>query len=200
VTDWRAHKLWIALLALAIMIGLGNAPVLGLAQRKAEQKLAFLQDENDKTAKALHQLQQDIADAAKMKTEIDAGETEKFLAPVDRLRVAQILEHRATESHLTNFSYILSPEEKTQVETAGSGKQDLATSKITLAADAPTDIDTYAFLDAISRTLPGHFTLRQMSLHRIGAADTALSEANLHLTANGEWLSNGASRDLAEGK
>jgi hypothetical protein len=76
----------------------------------------------------------------------------------------------------------------------------MATSKWTLAADAPTDTDAYVFLDAISRTLPGRVALRRMSVQRIGGKDVAVSEANVHLAANGEWLSNGASRNLAEEK
>lgn len=198
--DWRPHRVWIGLLALAIIIGFSQAPVLGLAQLKAEQKRTALHNENNRTTQALAQLQEDIAAAEKMKNEIAVDEAEKFLAPVDRLRTAQILEHRAAEARLTHFTYTLSPEEATQVETIGSGKQQLATSKFSLSADAPTDTDTYVFLDAIIKTLPGRVTLRQMSLQRIGVPDAPISEANLHLTASGEWLSNGASRNLAEKK
>ncbi|MDR3423471.1 MAG: hypothetical protein P4M13_00115 [Alphaproteobacteria bacterium] len=196
--DWRKHRVWIGLLSLALVIEAGKAPVLGMAQQKAAQKLAALRAENDKTAAALRQFQDDLATAEKMKTEIDASETEKFLAPVDRLRVAEILEHRAAEARLSHFIYSFAPEQKTLIVTVDAGKQELATSKVTLAADAPTDTDVWVFLDAVRRTLPGRFALREFSLQRMGDANAPVAAANVHVTAKGDWLSNGASRNLAE--
>jgi hypothetical protein len=102
--DVRPHKVWMCLLALAFVVGAGNAPFLGLAEEKAEHKRIELQKENEKTAEALRQLREDIADAEKMKTEIDGDAATRYLAPVDRLRAAQILEHRAAEAHLTHFA------------------------------------------------------------------------------------------------
>jgi hypothetical protein len=198
--DWYPHRGWIGVLTLAVIIGICNAPVLGLAQQRAGQKLAGLRAENAQTSQALRQLQDDIEAANKMKTEMDINEAESLLAPVDRLRAAQILEHRAAESRLIHFTYTLSPEEKVQIETADAGKQELATSKWTLAADAPTDTDAYAFIDAIIRTLPGRVTLHQISLQRTGAENAVISAANLHLTASGDWLSNGANPHLAQVK
>lgn len=197
--DWRTHRGWIGMLGLALIIGAGNEPVLGMAQQKAAQRLAGLRADYSKTAAALKQLQDDVAATESLKTKIDEAEVEKSLAPVDRLRAAQILERRAAEVHLTHFSYTLSPEERTAVETVGAGRQELTVSKLTLAADAPTDTDAFMFFDAVRRTLPGRLVLRQVSLQRIGAADTPVSDANLHATASGDWLSNGASPNLAEG-
>jgi hypothetical protein len=180
-----------------MILGIGNVPVLGIAQQKASQKLAVLREDCDKTNKALSQLKEDIAATENLKTKIDESEIEKFLAPVDRLRAAQIMEHRAEEAHLTQFAYTLSPEQKTLVDTVGAGQQELATSKLTLTADVPTDTDAYLFFDCLRRTLPGRLVLHQLSLQRIGAADAPISAANLHMTASADWLSNGAVQNLA---
>ncbi|MFA4993912.1 MAG: hypothetical protein WC521_01210 [Bdellovibrionales bacterium] len=198
--DFRPHRVWIGLLVLAVLLGAGNAPFLGIAQQKAEAKRAKLQKENKETISALQQLREDITTAEKMKTEIDETLANKFLAPVDRLRSAQILERRAAESGLTHFSYTLSPEEKTFVDTLGVGKQALAVSQWSITADAPTDVDAFAFLEALRRTLPGRVTLHRMSLQRTGRKDAPISGANIRLTASGEWLSNGASFNIAEKK
>jgi len=188
------------MLALASLIGTGGAPALNLARQKAEQKWISLKKENETSSETLRQLKEDIAAAEEMKKEIDVDAARKSLAPIDRLRAAQVLERRAAEANLTRFTYTLSPEEKTFVDTVGAGRQELATSKWTVAADAPTDTDAYVFLDAIARTLPGRVALRALSIRRTGEKDAPLSAANIHLTASGEWLSNGASRDLAEEK
>ena len=198
--DFRPHRVWIGIMALAVLIGAGNAPVIGIAEQKAEQKRAALQVENEKALDTLRQMREDILAVEKMKTVIDDAAAKEFLAPVDRLRAAQILERRAAESGLTHFTYTLFPEEKTSLDTSSAGKQELATSKWTLAADAPTDLDAYVFLDAIGRTLPGHITLRQITLQRIGAKDAPITEANVHLAASGEWLSNGAVPNPVEEK
>ncbi len=195
--DFRPHRTWIGLLALSILVAAANKPVLGLAEDKAAQKLASLKSENKRAAEALRQMRDDLAAVEKMKPEIDGETAKKFLAPADRLRAARVFERRAAEAGLTHLSYTLSPEEKTPVETLG-GKQTLATSRWSLTADAPTDIDAYAFLDAVSHTMPGKISLRQMSLRRIGGDDAPIGIANVRLTANGEWLSNGAETTLAE--
>ncbi|MGB9152743.1 MAG: hypothetical protein WCD70_06615 [Alphaproteobacteria bacterium] len=196
--DWRPHRIWIGLLIVAFIVGAGNAPVLGIAQQNEKQRLASLLADYNKTADELHQLQDDIAATENLKTKIDEADVDKSLAPVDRLRVAQIIERRAAETHLTHFTYTLSPEQKTPIDTVDAGKQELATSTLALTADAPTDTDAYLFFDSLRRTLPGRLSVRQLSLQRIGAADAPVSDANLHLTASGDWLSNGASQSLAE--
>jgi hypothetical protein len=196
--DFRSHRVWMWMLVLAVVIGAGGSPALNLARQKAEQTRISLLKENEKSEQALRQLRDDIAAAEKMKTVIDDDAAKKSLAAVDRLRAAQILEQRAAEANLTRFAYTVSPEEKTFIDTVGAGRQELATSKWTVTADAPTDIDVFVFLDAISHTLPGRVTLRALSIQRIGENEALISDANVHLTANGEWLSNGASRNLAE--
>jgi hypothetical protein len=192
------HRVWIALLALALIIAAGNAPLIGIAQKKTSDRLAALRAEADKSANTLRQLREDIATTERLKNQIGETEAEKSLAPVDRLRAAQILERRAAESRLTHFTYTLSPERKTPVDTVGAGTQTLATSQLTLMADAPTDIDAYIFIDAVRRALPGRLTLRQFTLTRIGAADAPIAAANLRLNATAEWLSNGAAQNPAE--
>ncbi|MFA5041241.1 MAG: hypothetical protein WC464_06385 [Bdellovibrionales bacterium] len=198
--DFRSHKGWIGLMVLAILVGAGNAPLLGAAEKKAAQKLVSLKKENEKAVAALRQMEEDLATVEKMKTVIDDNAAKKYLAPVDRLDAAQILERRAAEAGLTRFTYTLSPEKKASFDMVGISKHDLATSQWTVTADAPSDVDVYAFLDAISHTLPGRITVHQISLQRITEEGDPISFANIRFAANGEWLSNGASPNPAEGK
>ncbi|MDR3450688.1 MAG: hypothetical protein P4M15_13260 [Alphaproteobacteria bacterium] len=195
--NWKPHRLWAGILGAAILIGLFNGPVLGAAQKKARADLASLQREHAKAALAVKQLREDIAETESLKNQIGATSVEKFLAPANRLRVAQIMERRASEARLSHFSYTLAPEQKIQMDTLGSGKQMLARSKITLTADAPTDNDAYLFVDNLRRALPGQFQVRSFSLQRIGPQDAPVGVANLRLAASGDWLSNGASRKWA---
>ncbi len=193
--DWRQHRLWLGLLFAALVIGAASTPLLCIAQHKANATLASIQSKKTQSETALQQFQSDSAEAEKMKDEIDADDTGKLLAPVDRLRAAKILENRAQETHLSHFTYTLSPEEKISIDTIGAGKQELANSKLSLAADAPTDADAYLFLDNIAHTLPGHLALRHISLRRV-EGDT-ITAANIHIMAEAEWLSNGAIQNLA---
>ena len=145
--DWKAHRVWLALIALAAIIGAAGTPLLGLSQQKVTQKLASLREADIKNDQALRQLEDDITATEKLKSQIKPSDVAKSLPPVDRLRIAEILEHRAAESHLTHFTYTLSPEEKTAIDTIGPGKQ-------TLAADAPTDTEATQFIKSLRRSLP----------------------------------------------
>ena len=194
--NWKIHRIWVGGLILASLIAVAGTPLLGMSQQKLERKLVTLRETTEKTEQAARQLQEDIAATQKLKTKIKANEVEQSLAPVDRLRVAQIVEHRAMESHLTHFTYVFSPEEKTVIDTVGEGKQMLATSKLSLAADAPTDTEAYQFLEALRQSLPGRLTWRDMTMQRLGTPSAPMTDGNIHLTARGEWLSNGASADL----
>jgi hypothetical protein len=197
--DLRPHRKWIGLLALAALMAVTNASVLDLALDKAEGKRQKLNAENKEAAADLRQLKEDLLAVEKMKDEIDADTAKKDLAPVDRLRAARTLENRATEAKLTRLTYTFSPEEKVTVDTVAAGKQDFALSKWTVSADAPTDLDAYVFLDSLSRTLPGQVTFRQLSIQRLPRkSDNSLSTMNVHLRASGEWLSNGAIKNIAE--
>ncbi|MDD3371599.1 MAG: hypothetical protein PHE27_07230 [Alphaproteobacteria bacterium] len=196
--DLKPHRKWIGLLALAALIGAGNRPVVGLALEKARTRHRALQAANEKAVADLRQLRTDIAEAKKMKTQIDTSTAKRFLAPVDRLRAAQIVEHRAAEMRLTRLSYTFLPEEKVFFETVGAGKQEMALSKWTVEADAPTDVSAYAFLNAMEKTMPGRIALKKLSLRRIGRSDSPITNANVRFSANGEWLSNGANENPAE--
>lgn len=189
-----------ALLALALIIGLGKDPALGLALRKAEARLFTLRTEKNKTEAALAQLQSDIEEAKKMQGKIDAKEADKILEPTDRLRTAKLMERRATEAGLTRFTYSISPERKTPIDTVGSGKQDFAESVVGIEADAPTDIEAYAFLEALRREMPGRFALHTLRLERTDKNDAPITNANVHMKASGKWLANGAGGDLTERK
>jgi len=196
--DWRPHKVWIGLLGAALAIALGHATVLSYAQGKAERRLSFLRLEHEKVVKALRQLEEDIAEAERMRTEMDVSEAEKYLAPADRLQTAQLLERLAADFRLTRFSYTLAPEQKKSIETLTGGAQEVAECHWALAADAPTDIDAFAFLDEIMGQMQGAVSIREMSLDRLGAKDAPMAQANIRLTASGEWLSNGAVRNPAK--
>ncbi len=195
--DWRPHRLWIGLLALALTIGASHATILALAQSKAEKKLSSLKLDYQKTSRALQQLEEDIAEAERMRTEMDLSDAEKFLAPSDRLRTAQLLERMAAESRLTRFNYALSPEQKTTIETLTGSMQEFATSKWNLSADAPTDVDAFVFLDEMAAQIQGSVTIREVSLDRLGSKDSPIASANVRLMANGDWLSNGAVKNPA---
>lgn len=194
----QPHARWIGIFGLAVLIGMLSGPMLGLVQRSANQKHDALKAENERLSEALRQLQEDTAAAEKMKADIDLPSARKFLAPADRLRAAKIVESRAYEARLSNLSYTLSPEQKAVFETPGSGKQELATSRLTLTADAPVDTNAYVFLDALSRTLPGHLTLREIKLQRLGKAGAPVGKANIRFSATADWLSNGVAKNLAE--
>ena len=196
--DLKPHRLWMGILALAVVIGAGHAPFIDAARQREETKLATMRAEQQKTMTALNQLRDDIAATEKLKTKIDAAEAEQYMKPVNRLRTAKLLERRAAEARLSRFSYILSPESKTPVETIAAGTQNLASSQLSLTAETATDIDAYIFLDSLRRTLPGRFSLRQFSLERMAAPDAPIAATNLRLIAKGEWLSNGAAENLAE--
>jgi len=84
---------------------------------------------------------------------MDATEMQRLLAPVDRLKVAAMLERQAQASHLRNFTYSLSAENK--YTGSGAGVQDLAQSDISLSAEAPLDGDIYAFIEQSGISCPG---------------------------------------------
>ncbi len=197
--DWRPHKLWIGLLGLALAIALGHATVLSIAQKKAEKRLSSLRQENEKTVKALQQLEGDIAESERMRTEIDVSEAERYLAPADRFQTAQTLERLAADSRLTRFSYSFSPEQRKSVETLTGGAQEVSESRWSLAADAPTDIEAFAFLDEMMAQLQGSVMIRELSLDRVGAKDAPIANVNIRLTASGDWVSNGAVQNPAKG-
>ena len=190
--DWKAQRLWIGGIVLAVIIGVVSAPLLDASQKKEAQRLEELRKRTETDDLALRQLNEDIAATEKLKTQLKAADVAKAMPPVDRLRVAEILERHAAESHLTHFIYTLSPEEKTVVDTIGAGKQTLASSKLSLSADAPTDTDAYQFIETLRRAFPGRLAFQDVSVQRIGAEATTISNANIHLTASGDWLSNGA--------
>jgi hypothetical protein len=198
MSDWQQHRKWIVLLSVAFILAAIKAPLLDGAQREAARKLDAMHAQKEKTDAALAQFQSDLAEIDKMKDVIDDREIEKFMMPVDRLRAAQILEHRAHEARLSHFTYNMSPEEKTNIDTVSAGKQEMAISKITFAADAPTDNNIYAFFDAVRRTLPGRIALHDMIIARIDSADKPIKAANLRMTASADWLSNGSAKNLVE--
>ncbi|MDD3030178.1 MAG: hypothetical protein PHS57_07875 [Alphaproteobacteria bacterium] len=195
--DFRPHKLCLSLFALATLIGLGSEPFLGFVLHKAERKYHALQQENRETIKAIKQLRDDMAAVKKMGSEIDEAAARKYLAPVNRLKAAHILEQRAIESFLSHLTYTLSPEKRAVVNVLNAQDHQLVLSDWKIAADAPTDLDVYTFFDSLRRTLPGRLTISSLSLRRIDA-NLPLSEANIHVAAEGTWLSNGAGPALTE--
>jgi hypothetical protein len=174
--------------------------LVGFAQRKAEESRADIRRDKEQAADALRQLKEDAVAAQSMKNEIDVASAKKYLEPTDRLRAAQTLERRAAEFGLTNLAYTMGPEQKVSHQTVASGAQEVALSLITLSANAPSDTDVYAFFDALSRTIPGRVSLREISLQRLNGVDAPIAEANVRLDAQADWLSNGAAQTLTEAK
>jgi hypothetical protein len=192
MTDWAAHRLWLSLLAIAVIIGAANAPLIGMATRAERTKLENLRSQSQKETDALRQLQDDLDATENLKTQIDDSDADRSLQSVNRLRVAKMLETRAAESRLTSFTYSLSPEKPTEFDTIGAGKQTLATSDVAMTADAPTDIDVYRFVENIRLSLPGRLALRHLSMERAAQPNAPIAATNLHVKIDAEWLSNGA--------
>lgn len=193
--DLSPHKKWIVVLTAAFFLWIGGGPVLGVAQRKVEERRVLLHREKQKTGEAFAQLKQDIAEAENARSEIDLVTARKYLAPVERLLISGLLDDLAAHVRMTEVSSILAPEKKAFFDTIGAGKVELALSPWELVAKAPTDTAVYIFLDSVEKTLPGRFVLRRLSLERLGGRDSVISGAGIRVSASGEWLSNGAAQN-----
>lgn len=198
--DIKPHRRWLGFFFAALFLSLFGTSLLGLAQRKAEEKRLALHRENEKAQADLAQLRDDLATVEKMQSEIDQKTAQRYIAPVDRLRAMETLERRAAEALLSHFFSKISPEEKVVVDTVSAGKQNLARSQWNVTAEAPADTAAFVFLDSMRRTLPGRVTIKHLSIQRLHDLKAPLSNANVKLVANGEWLSNGASRNFSEEK
>ncbi|HEU0117900.1 MAG TPA: hypothetical protein VFR09_04630 [Alphaproteobacteria bacterium] len=189
------HIFWLGLLVCAVLLMAISTPILQYASEKANADLIKVRAESSKTSATLYQLQDDIAAVQKLSSEISSAEADQWLAPVDRLRVASLMEQQANETRLSHFTYTVAPEQRTSIETPGAGPQQLALSSITLSADAALDTDIYHFIDGLHAALPGRVRLQQMVIEKNGNGTPG--SPNLKLTATLEWLSNGAIKDLA---
>ena len=49
------------------------------------------------------------------------------------------------------------------------------------------------FIETLRHAFPGRLAFQDISVQRIGTETTPISNANIHLMASGDWLSNGAS-------
>jgi hypothetical protein len=67
------------------------------------------------------------------------------------------------------------------------------------APDAPLAIDAYSFIEDVLARMPGRLRLQSLTLERLGD-NAPLATENLRMEADFEWLSNGAAKQMAEGK
>ncbi len=191
------HRYWLGLLAFAFVLTVASPPFLRMLTDEAIQNLSQVKAERMQAQQALHQMEGDFATVQGPESNMSAVEAEQFLAPVDRLRVATILEHAADEALVGHFTYTLSPEQKTTISGPEGTPQELAVSTITVGGDVPSDIYMYNFVEGMRRLLPGRLRVQQVSLERSGKEDAPLDAYNLRFTATLEWLSNGTTKDMA---
>jgi hypothetical protein len=193
----RSHAGWMIMLALAIALLAGRAPLLHSAGDKAARDLDATRTAREKTEQDLAQLRNDVAAARKISSEIDRAHAEDVLAPTDRLKAAVLLERAAAGQKISHFTYTLAPEGKTVIETGGA-PQNLALSAVTLAGDAPDDLYIYKFIEQAERLLPGRARLQEVKITRKGT-DAPRAADNAHFETTLEWLSNGSLQTVAGG-
>lgn len=190
------HKAWLGLLTFSLALLLTGSPLFQMAGDVAAQRLHAIQSQRAEAQKNLSQLRDDIETAQKLKNEMSLQEAEAFLAPVDRLQAASLLEEQAAALHVGNFTYTIAPEEKIKI-TALPEPQELSVSLVTLQGDMPGDNNVYHFVDSLRDILPGRLRLQQLSIERLGAESATLQPVNVRFSAKFEWLSNGTVTSLA---
>jgi hypothetical protein len=193
------HRWWFGLLVFSVFLYVATKPVVSFLQDREQRQVEMISAEYARVKTSFQQLEDDIATVQKLSRQMSAEDIEKILAPVDRLKVATMLEHQAAASRLQNFAYTIAPEQKLSFNTPGAGSQMLAQSEITLAADVPLDADAYAFVEHLRASLPGRGQLRALTIERIGESQAALAVTNLHMTARIDWLSAGSDKTVVGG-
>jgi hypothetical protein len=195
---WRAHTLWLGMLTVALIILTASGPALRLAHEAAQNHLSAMQTERKNAEQRLRQIEADMAAMQKLQAEMTESRVEKFLAPVNRLGLAEKLRQHGEHSHLSHFTASLAPERTEIVVTTDAGTQKLASSMLTLTADAATDTDIYAFMARLPYLLPGRVRIQQLTLERKQADDhTPFNDANIHVGITCAWLSNGSAPEIA---
>ncbi len=194
------HKLWIMTSVFAVALMFFSSPLLVFLRGKAARHLAEVQEDRTKTQQVLQRLDDDIATTQKLSGQIGADEIEKPLAPIDRLQASGLLERQADAARLDHFTYTLSPEQKVAINSTEMGAQELAVSTIAVKAEVPLDTDVNAFVQRVGSLMPGRLRLQSLTLEHTATAGTPPAADNLHMIANFEWLSNGVTKELAEGK
>ncbi len=192
------HRFWIILLAISITLITTSSPLLRVAEEKTSANLAHIKTQRVQAEQTLRQLQDDVAAAQKLGTQMTLSEAEQFLTPVDRLLAANELEHEAAVSHIQHFDYTLAPEQRMKKSSTLAEPQELFVSTVTISGEAPSDIDIYRFISRMPLALPGKLRLQQLSLDRM-SKESAVSTYNVRFNATLEWLSNGTTQDVAGG-
>src|ERR1700722_180170 len=178
----RPHIWGLCVLVFSAVLYVGATPVVGYWLDAERQQTGAMEADTAQTQQSVQMLEDDVAAAQKLSSQLDPKEIERLLAPVDRLKVATLLEHQAAASHMQNFAYTLAPEQRVTFTTPGAGPQQLAQSEITVSADAALDTETYTFVEHLRTILPGRLHLRAFTIERIGDAQTALASTNVHMT------------------
>lgn len=166
------------LTGLALLVAV---PALDAFRHKAEARATQLQQQRMQAEQDLQQFHDDLAAAADTAHALTPEDIERLLAPVNRMRVMAELERRAASAGLSHISYTLSPAE-------AEGREGLAKSRLSLDADAPSDVDAVAFVRSLRLLMPGLVEVQKLRLSRPGAD---LSDANLHMQVDLSWLANG---------
>jgi Sec-independent protein translocase protein TatA len=190
------HRFWIGILIVAVFLVVSGPAALQRFMPEATQGLAQLRSQHAEAEQALRQLDDDMATVKKLQGQMSVDQATASLTPVNRLRIATMLERDAGENLIDHLTYTLSPEQKTRLQSPGGEAQDLATSTITIGGEAPQDVVVYRFIEAVRRGMPGRVSLRQFSIER-SSHDETLAQNNVKFTASFEWLSNGAGKQMA---
>lgn len=185
------HKYWIFWLLAAIFALVVGSPTLEYLHKNElnqETKQTLLQKE---LSTSLQQLRKDAQDAQQLGKAMDEATASAILAPVDRSKIAIILEQQAAGADLINFTYSISPIGPVADNSITITTKDLAISTISLQADAPADVSVYRFISSIKKNVPGRLKLQQLQISRTSVSDDApLGPTNVKIMAKLEWLYN----------
>ena len=185
----QPHNCWIVLAAVRLILLLVVVPLCRWGIIIQQHRAESIVKERGELHDSAERFQEDVQLAERPDSQISTEDMERLLSPVDRLRVVEGLEQQATAARFSHFTYNLAPEKPADVDVVAA--TDLVTNHLELATDMPLDSDAYAFLQNLNYVLPGRVHLRHLTLIRL-TPDAPLSLANVHMTAELEWLSNKA--------
>lgn len=187
------HRVWLALLSLAVIAVLVGGPVSDWALENSKTRAENIAKERADAEKALARFHDDMQMLQNQDHRLSADDVARILAPTDRLQAGSIMEKQAASDLFSHFTYTVSPEKRLHTADADH----LSESLVNLSADMPLDTDAAVFLRSLGHTMPGRIHLRHVKLSRI-SMDAPPSLANIHMEADLVWLSNGTNSDMAE--
>ena len=191
MSNIRQHKVWVFWLITAIFTLIVGAPSLGYLHKNMSEKAISQNHLQKELSTSLRQLREDAQMAQQLSRTIDEAQASSILAPVDRSKVAVMLEQQAAGADLSKFVYSIAPEKPVTDSAITSTTKKLVSSFIDLQAEAPEDISIYRFISSIQKNIPGRARLQQLQISRVTQnTNVALGAANVKMVAKIEWLSN----------